>query len=205
MIQLNYPDLIYTLQLKVRGIIILILFGIILSFITVILFLILCTKILISFIYKKPFPKKLLIVTLSGVVFVSAIYLYETYFFTFSKIEKEFLQPGPGPIISPTEEYTANAYYEPYGGAAGGVNVWVEITNNDQNNVQTVYYSDAKSYFSMEWVDEDTLYITNDEDDYPNSNRSISLEIGKEIYHENGLACRSLLMKNNYKTCHQNK
>jgi hypothetical protein len=167
--------------------------------------LILCANIIIFFIKKKAFPKKLLIATLSGVILVSAIYIYEVYFFSFSEIDREYTQNGPGPVISPTEQYTANAYYEPYGGAAGGVNVWVEITNNhEKNKVQIVYYSDAKTNFSMEWVDEDTLYILNDEPDFPNSNRSIKLEIGKEIYHENGLACRSMLMKNEYETCYQN-
>ena len=170
-----------------------------------ILLLILCANIIISSIKKKPLPKKLLIATLSGVILVSSIYIYEMYFFTFSEIDRELTQKGPGPIISPTGEYTANAFYELYGGAAGGVNVWVEITNtNKKNEVQTIYYSDAKSNFSMEWVDEDTLYILNDETDYPNSNRSIKLEIGKEIYHETGLACRSLLMKDEYQTCYQN-
>ncbi|MDI2588568.1 DUF5412 family protein [Psychrobacillus sp. NEAU-3TGS] len=181
------------------------LFGFLISFITVILFLILCAKIINSFIKKKPFPKKLLFGSLSGVVLVSSIYIYEMYFFTFSEIDREFTQKGPGPIISPNEVYTASAYYEPYGGAAGGVNVWVEITNNKENyKVQTVYYSDAKSDFSMEWIDENTLNILNDEPDYPFSNRSIELEIGKEIYHENGLACISLLMKDEYETCYQN-
>lgn len=147
----------------------------------------------------------MLIATLSGVVLVSSLYIYEMYFFTFSDIDRRFIQKGPDSVISPTEEYTANAYYEPYGGAAGGVNVWIEITNNKKkNSVQTVYYSDAKSDFSMKWVDEDTLYILNDEPEYPNSNRSIKLEIGKEIYHENGLACKSLLMKDQYETCYQN-
>jgi len=127
------------------------------------------------------------------------------YFFTFSKIDREYTQNGPGPLTSPKEKYTANAYYEPYGGAAGGVNVWVEITfNDDRNKVKTVYYGDAKSAFSMEWMNENTLYILNDEPEYPNSNRSIELEIGKEIYHENGLACKSLLMKDDYETCYQN-
>jgi len=115
------------------------------------------------------------------------------------------MQEGPGPVISPTEEFTANAYYELYGGAAGGVNVWVEITNNNEtNNVQTVYYSGAKNSISMQWKDEDTLHILNDQSNFPNSNRSIELEIGKEIYHENGLACKSLLMKGEYETCYQN-
>ncbi|KOS71472.1 hypothetical protein AEA09_00195 [Lysinibacillus contaminans] len=183
---------------------ILILFGFLISFITIILFLILCANIIISFIKKNPFPKKMLIATLSGVVLVSSIYIYEMYFFTFREIDREFIQNGPGPVTSPTEKYVANAYYEPFGGAAGGVNVWVEITNNiEKNKVQTVYYSDAKSNFSMEWLDEDVLYILNDEPNYPNSNRSIELEIGKEIYHENGLACKSLLMKDDYETCYQ--
>ena len=94
------------------GIMILILFGLLLSFITIILLLILCTRIIVSFIKKKPFPKRLLIATLTGVVLVSSIYLYETYFFTFGDIDKEFTQKGPGPLISPTGAYTANAYYD---------------------------------------------------------------------------------------------
>ncbi|WP_245831888.1 hypothetical protein [Oceanobacillus senegalensis] len=56
----------------------------------------------------------------------------------------------------------------------------------------------------MEWLDGDTLYILNNEPDYPNSNRSIELEIGKEIYHENGLACKSWIMQDEYETCYQN-
>ncbi|MEH7237998.1 DUF5412 family protein [Bacillus sp. JJ1562] len=128
------------------------------------------------------------------------------YFFAFNAIDREYTQPGPGPVPSPTEKYTANAYYEPYGGAAGGVNVWVEITYNDEENkVKTVYYSDAKSNFSIEWTDEDTLYILNDEPEYPNSNRSIELAIDKEIYHESGLACKSWLMIDKYEKCYQSK
>jgi hypothetical protein len=188
-----------------RWIIILKLFGLFIAFITVILFVILCVRIIVSFIKKKSFPKKLLIATLSGIVLVSSIYIFEVYFFTFNEIDRRYIQEGPGPVTSPTEEYTANAYYEPYGGAAGGVNVWVEVTyNNEKNKVQTVYYADAKTDFSLEWVDEDTLSILNDEPDFPNSNRSIQLEIGKEIYHENSLACKSLLMKDEYETCYQN-
>ncbi|KGP71028.1 DUF5412 family protein [Pontibacillus yanchengensis] len=184
---------------------ILILFGFLTFFLTAILILVLFVMILISLFKKKPFPKKLLITTMAGVMLVSSIYLYETYFFTFSEIDREYIQKGPGPVTSPNEDFTANAYFELYGGAAGGVNVWVEITNNNEKNkVQTVYYGDAKSNFSMEWVDEDILYILNEEPDHPNSKRSIELEIGKEIYHENGLACKSLLMKEEYETCYQN-
>ncbi|WP_416150057.1 DUF5412 family protein [Salipaludibacillus sp. HK11] len=181
------------------------LFGLLIFVITIILSLILCAKLIISFIKKKPFPKKLLIATFSGVVLVSSIYTYEMYFFTFNKIDSGSIQKGPGPLTSATEQFTVNAYYEPYGGAAGGVNVWVEITNNNENDKnQTVYYGDAKTDFSLKWVDEDTLCIQNEEPSYPNSNRSIELEIGKEIYHGNGLACKSLIMKDEYETCYQN-
>jgi hypothetical protein len=84
------------------------------------------------------------------------------------------------------------------------VNVWVEIIyNSEGNKVRTVYYSDAKSNFSMQWMDEDTLSILNNEPEYPNSDRSIELEIENEIYHEGGLACKSLLMKDEYEKCYQ--
>ncbi|WP_445480685.1 DUF5412 family protein [Lysinibacillus irui] len=183
-----------------------ILFGLFIALITIILFLILCASMMISTIKKKAFPKKMLIATLSGIVLTSSTFVYKMYFFSFSNIDRDFIQKGPRPIKSPTEKYDANAFYEPYGGAAGGVNVWVEITNNmKKSKLKTVYHSDAKSNFSMEWLDEDTLYIVNDDPNYPNSNRSIQLIIGKEIYHENGLACQSLLMKDEYETCYQNE
>src|SRR4051812_16570303 len=52
---------------NMEGIIILVLFGLLLSFITVILFLILSVRIIISLIKKKPFPKILLLATLFGI------------------------------------------------------------------------------------------------------------------------------------------
>lgn len=167
--------------------------------------MILCVKVLISIIKKRPFPKKMLWAVVCGFMIVSAIYVYRNYFFTFDRIDEKYTQKGPGPVPSPTERYTANAYYEPYGGAAGGVNVWVEVTyNNEKNKAKTVYYADAKDNFSMKWVDDDTLQILNDDPAYPNSDRSIKLVIGKEIYHENGLACKSWLMKGEYKNCYHN-
>ncbi|MCM3740299.1 DUF5412 domain-containing protein [Oceanobacillus luteolus] len=184
---------------------VIIILGFLLSIITVILFLVLCARIIVSFIKKKPFPKRLLIVTLFGMVLISSLYIYETYFFTFNDIDRDSIQMGPGPITSPNGTYTAHAYYELYGGAAGGVNMWVEITNNkEKDKTQTVYYSSAMNNTSLHWLSEDKLFIQNKSPQYPNSNRSIQLEIGKEIYHENGLACKSLLMKDEYETCYQN-
>lgn len=112
----------------------------------------------------------------------------------------------PESVSSPTGEYTAHAYYEPYGGAgpSGGVHVWIEILNNKAHTNKIVYYAEAKSQFSMKWLDEEKLSIVNKEPNYTNSNRSIVLRIDKEIYHENGLACQSLLMKDEYEKCYQN-
>lgn len=172
---------------------------------TVLLFLVFIINLIIFFTKKKPFPKKLLLAILTSVILFLGLFIYRNYFFTFDAINREYTQKGPGPLPSPTEKYTANAFYEPYGGAAGGVNVWVEITyNTEGNKVETVYYCDSKSNFSMQWMDDDTLSILKNEPEYPTSNRSIELEIGKEIYHENGLACKSLLMKDEYEKCYQN-
>lgn len=170
--------------------------------ITLVLFFSFGVKLLIFFIQKKHFPKKLLIASMTGVIMLLGLFVYTVYFFTFDNLKGEFYK---GPVNSPTGKYTANAYYMTYGGAAGGVNLWVEITYNDEDDkIETVYYSDAKSNFYMEWEDEDSLYILNKEPDFPNSNRSIQLIIGKEIYHESGLACQSWLMKDEYETCYQN-
>ncbi|GAB3056637.1 hypothetical protein GCM10027286_20390 [Virgibacillus ainsalahensis] len=131
---------------------------------------------------------------------VSIIAGYNKYFFTFDTDDGEFYK---GPVNSSTDKYIANAYYKPYGGATGGVNIWVEITDKDEDEMKTIYYSDAKSDFSLEWKDEDTLYIVNEEPEYPSSNRSIELDVEKEIYHDSGLACQSWLMKKTYETCYQ--
>ena len=68
-----------------------------------------------------------------------------------------------------------------------------------------IYYSSGKSNFGIEWKDENTIYIKNDEGPrYPDSDRSMVLEIGKEIYDERGQACDSWIMKNEYESCYQN-
>ncbi|MFC5603178.1 DUF5412 family protein [Sporosarcina koreensis] len=174
--------------------------GLLISFTTLIIFLILSVKIIISLIKKKPFPKRLLFVMLFGIVLVSSIYVYEVYFFTFNNIDKKFMQNGPGPVLSPTGAYTANAYFEPYGGAAGGVNMWVEITmHHDHDNNKIIYYSDANDNVLLDWADKKTLFITN----AGPYNNSIKLDVEHEIYHDRGLACRSWLMKGEYVTCYQ--
>jgi hypothetical protein len=108
-----------------------------------------------------------------------------------------------GPVQSLNGKYTANSYYQTYGGAAGGVNVWVEITEGTGNKVRTIYYGPGKSNFCMDWLDDETLNITNDAPAFPNENRSIKLTIGKEIYDESGAACASWVMKDEFETCYE--
>lgn len=183
-----------------QGSIILVLIGLLITFITLIIFLILSVKAIISFVKRKSFPKKLLFIMLFGIALVSSIYVYEVYFFSFDNIDKKFIQNGPGPVLSPDGAFTANAYYEPYGGAAGGVYMWVEITkHHDNDNKKVIYYSDANDNILLDWVDEKTLFITN----AGPYNNSIRLDVEHEIYHDRGLACRSCLMKGEYENCYQ--
>jgi len=161
-------------------------------------------KLFAYFKKARPYPKKLLIASLVGGLLTLGVFGYSTYFFSFKNLEGELFR---GPLDSPSGEYTANAYFITYGGAASSkVDVWVDITfNNETKKVQTVYYSDAQSTFFMQWNDQNRLSIQNEEFGYPDNNRSIELEIGTEIYHETGDACTSLLMRNKYETCYQDE
>ena len=167
--------------------------------ITLIVFLIFVVKLIIYFFKRKDFPRKTLASTLIGILLFLGIFIYLQYFFSFNDIDRKYMQEGPE-ISSPTGKYTANAYYEPYGGAAGGVNVWIEVTNHLEHTNKIIYYADAKNNVFMNWVDEETLSIINSGG---GANRNIVLKVANEIYHENGLACQSLLMKNDYEQCYQ--
>lgn len=159
---------------------------------------------LIRYSFKKiPFPKKLTMATAAGLTLLLAIFIYIQYFFTFGLIEKDNMQPGVGPILSLNETYAATVYYEPYGGVLGGVNVWMEVKNEKEDSTKIVYYADAKSEVVVHWEDDTTLAITNVDPNDPNINRNITLKIEHEIYHENGLACQSLLLLSSYETCYQ--
>ncbi|MFE8697409.1 DUF5412 family protein [Cytobacillus sp. FJAT-53684] len=177
--------------------------GFFILLLTIFVFFTFLVKLLTSLIFKKTFPMKMMFAALTGLILTIAIYGYNQYFFTFNHLGGEFYK---GPVDSPTKKYIANAYYMTYGGAVGGVNVWVEITYNDKKNKKKIiYYSDAKSNFSMKWTNEDTLSIINEDYEIPSSNRSIELDVEKEIYHDRGLACQSLLMKKEYETCYHGK
>lgn len=175
------------------------LIGLFILFITLIMFMVFIVKLVIYFFNRKNFPRKALRSTFIGVLLFFGIFLYIQYFFSFDDINRKYMQEGPE-MSSPTGKYIANAYYEPYGGAVGGVNVWIEITRDAGKKV--IYYADAKHDFEMTWIDEDTLSIIN-KGGGPDSNRNIELDVRDEIYHENGLACQSLLVKNDYEECYR--
>lgn len=127
-------------------------------------------------------------------------FAYSKYTYTFEFKNGEFYN---GPVDSPTGEYTANAYYKTYGGAAGGVDVWVEIThNNVADEIKTIYYAPGNSHFLMEWLDDENLRIVNKTFEFPDSDRTVELRIDEEIYDESGAACNSLTMKKEYTKCY---
>ncbi|MDY0406129.1 DUF5412 family protein [Virgibacillus sp. 179-BFC.A HS] len=129
---------------------------------------------------------------------------YRKYCFSFSSLgEGTYFK---GPIESPHGRYTADSYYKNYGGAAGGAVVWVTITDHRNDKTTTIYYGDGKDNFRIKWKDENNIYIENDDGpDYPESDRSATLEVGKEIYDESGRACMSWRMKDEYETCYQHE
>lgn len=140
---------------------------------------------------------KILLLLIAG---LAIWFVYGKYTYTFEFKNGEFYN---GPVYSPSGEFAAKSYYKNYGGAAGGVNVWVEITYNDEpEETKTIYYAPGNSHFSMEWLDEDTLRIVNKSFEFPGEDRTVELQIGKEIYDESGAACNSLAMKKEYTHCY---
>lgn len=131
---------------------------------------------------------------------LSFLSLARGYFFTFNGIEAEFYEE---PVVSPNGKYTARTFYEYYGGAAGGVNAVVEITDHTKDdNVRVIYYADAQNTVRLHWEGEETLYISNQNFNFPDGNRSVTLNITSDIYHDIGVACRSWLLKGTYTYCH---
>lgn len=152
---------------------------------------------LVRLLARRPIPKKLLVAFLALTAVAISLTVYDTQFHPFDRSGGEsFMEP----LDSPSGRCTASAYYRPYGGAAGGVTVWVDVTE-DGDKPETVYYAEANSQFLVQWTNDGLLSVTNEEPGYPDSDRSIELKIGKEVYHDTGKACRSLLVKMKYEYC----
>lgn len=137
------------------------------------------------------------------VILCSLLFIWvKGYLFTFNGIQEAYHED---PVVSPNSAYSAKVSYEYYGGAAGGVNAVVEITDHSQQDLtKTVYYAAAQSEVSVEWGAEDPeiLFISNKNIRFPNDDRSIQLNVTNDIYHDTGRACRSILLKGTYTNCY---
>lgn len=176
--------------------------GFFIFFITGLLLLIFFIRLIIFFFKKNRFPKKLLVASLVGIGMFFGIFVYLNYFFTFDQLKGETFKE---PVSSPTKKYTANAYLQNYGGAVGGVKIWVNITNHEDNDqIKTVYYGESSSNFFMHWIDEETISISHNSRNYFDAEEGIELDVRTDIFDETGIACTSLLMKDEYENCYQN-
>lgn len=134
-------------------------------------------------------------------VLFAAVYLYFTlrpYFSTFDRSEQGDLSYS---MPSRNGEYIAEIYGVPYGGAAGGVTIWVEVKKTnalDDSNVKAIYRAGYHGHNHLEWEDDNTLRIEN-WNEYVDE--SITLNIDDEIYDGRGWACQSLRMKDQYVRC----
>ncbi|WP_405155787.1 DUF5412 family protein [Paenibacillus sp. FSL K6-0108] len=134
-------------------------------------------------------------------VLFAAVFLYfwlRPYFSTFDRSEQGELAYS---MSSPDGEYVAEMYGVPYGGAAGGVTIWVDVKkvlSSGMSTVKTIYRAKYHGANHLEWENENTLRIEN-RNEY--SDDSITLNIDDEIYDSWGWACRSLRMKDQYVRC----
>jgi len=126
---------------------------------------------------------------------------YNRYFYHFEALgNKATLFRGP--IESPDGKYKASAFYIPYGGAAGGILYMVEVEEAQSGKRKTIYSSNHKEKFSLDWQSSEVLAIKNESPKY-NEHRNIELNVNSDIYEESGAACRSLLLRGKYENCYK--
>lgn len=128
-----------------------------------------------------------------------------TLFFTLRPYLSTFDRSGEGDlsssISSPNGEYTAELYGVPYGGAAGGVTIWVDVrktADTSASNAKSIYRAEFHGGNHLEWESDNTLRIEN-WSEY--SNETVTLNIDEEIYDGWGWACSSLRTKDQYVRC----
>ncbi|REK75068.1 DUF5412 family protein [Paenibacillus paeoniae] len=141
--------------------------------------------------------KKWFILLGSLLLGLSACFIYMNLPYEFKYEEGELREE----VTSPSGRYTAQYYDQMYGGAAGGVNLFVNIVSHlEDDAVRTVYFSDANSYFHIHWLNDDQLAIRH----LGGGDQSIVLTIGQEIYDGTGKACRNYAITKHY-TCYSKK
>lgn len=128
-----------------------------------------------------------------------------TLFFTFRPYLSTFDRSGEGQLSysmpSRNGEYIAEMYGVPYGGAPGGVTVWVEVrktVDTIPSSAKSIYRTESHGNPHLEWESENMLRIEN-WSEY--SNETITLNIDEEIYDGRGWACKSLRTKDQYVRC----
>lgn len=146
--------------------------------------------------------KKRYILLLILILCITGLAGYRRYFYQFKDLTHASLLGDP--LASPDGKYNARAYYIPYGGAAGGVLHLVEIENVNTGHKKTIYSSEHQQVFSVAWTAPDVVQITNETPQY-NEYRNAELNVNTDIYEESGAACRSFLLKDQFKTCYQNE
>lgn len=122
-------------------------------------------------------------------------------YLTFNHYTYKFSHTGDvkdgNPVVSPNGDYAAQIYYDNYGGAAGGVNFIVNVIEIYTGEERTIYFSDAKGANFVQWTSNSTLAISNVNEYH---NHSVELTVGKEVYDENGGACKAYQVKK-HDTC----
>ncbi|QLG42085.1 hypothetical protein HW560_30850 [Paenibacillus sp. E222] len=151
-----------------------------------------------SWIHRHPIFTAFSILILALFAAVLLYFWLRPYFSTFDRSQQGDLSYS---MPSRNVEYTAEIYGVPYGGAAGGVTIWVDVKKtNDPNEstVKTIYRAEYHGHNHLEWEDEHTLRIENG-NEYVDE--TITLNIDEEIYDGWGWACQSLRMKEQYVRC----
>lgn len=139
-----------------------ILFGIVVTLLTCILFVILVIKIgirLINSFFRKHNRKKI-IPRYSVIVFIVSGIL-TTIFLLNVIYNSNFIPRGYlfNTITSPYGNYEAKVYH--YSGFVNYKNVRVEIVNNETQETKTIYYSYVDGPIHIEWIEEDRIKIEN--------------------------------------------
>jgi len=156
------------------------------------------TKLRKPWIRRHPLLTTFTLLIFIPIFILVAYFMLRPYFSTFDRSDQGDLSYS---MPSQNGEYTAEIYGVPYGGAAGGVTIWVDVrkTNDlDASSVKTIYRAEYHGHNHLEWEGENTLRIEN-WSEY--SDESITLNFEDEIYDGRGWACKSLRMKDQYVQC----
>lgn len=122
------------------------------------------------------------------------LFLYSAFHFFTADIDlhiTEYDELGNA-YQSPDGKHTAQVVYDYYGGAAGGVNLYVQLIDHKNDTKRYIYRADAKMQPNIQWQDDTTLIIKN-YDQY--ADNSTILDIETEIYDETGRACNTYATK----------